>query len=236
MNPVPRMMLAENLTEELLQWGVTKLFPAERADSYIQLGKPHVHLPFSDATGFLDDVMVAVEIRVPRGLELARYTLNPRLGIMGGISILGTTGIVKPFSHEAYQETIQAELSVAVSNGCRAIVFSTGGKSERFARQILNDWPEEAFVQIADFFAFALEEVAPRGFERGGVERVFRQGGEDGSRASLHPCSCCPPGFGPLGRAGTASRLSPAFCHRTCAEPTRPGRRWICCLPTVPGI
>jgi cobalt-precorrin-5B (C1)-methyltransferase len=110
------------------------------------------------------NILLEVTIRVPKGVELARHTLNPRLGIVGGISILGTTGIVKPFSHEAYEETIQAGLAVAAANGCREIVLSTGGKSERFAREVLAGWHEEAFVQIADFFAFAVRETAARGF------------------------------------------------------------------------
>jgi cobalt-precorrin-5B (C1)-methyltransferase len=83
---------------------------------------------------------------------------------VGGISILGTTGIVKPFSHEAYEETIQTALSVAASGGCREVVLSTGGKSERFAREVLSGRPAEAFVQVADFFAFSVAEARRMGF------------------------------------------------------------------------
>jgi len=163
----------ENLTEELLQWDLKVPLSARFSNSYGAPGKPHVFLPFRQTMQFPEEIMIEVEIRVPRGLELARHTLNPRLGIIGGISILGTTGLVKPFSHEAYKETIQAELSVAASIGCGAIVLSTGGKSERFAREMLKDWPEEAFVQIADFFAFALHEAHQRGFERAVLSVFF---------------------------------------------------------------
>lgn len=116
--------------------------------------------------------VVEIEIEVPEGQRLARHTLNPRLGIEGGISILGTTGLVRPFSHEAYEETIQTELSVARSNGCDTVVLSTGGKSEHYARRLLPSWPEEGFVQIADFFAFSVREARKMGF-RSIVHSVF---------------------------------------------------------------
>jgi len=107
-----------------------------------------------------------IEIEVPRGEELSRYTLNTRLGILGGISILGVTGLVKPFSNEAYEQTIQAAISVAASNDCGAVVLSTGGKSERFAMGLLPELPHEAFVQIADFFSFAVRKARLYGFSR----------------------------------------------------------------------
>ena len=112
------------------------------------------------------DLSILVEIEVPKGEELAKHTLNPRLGILGGISILGTTGIVKPFSNEAYEQTIQAALSVAASSACGTVVLSTGGKSERFARDLFKELPPEAFVQVADFFSFAVREARRFGFTR----------------------------------------------------------------------
>jgi cobalt-precorrin-5B (C1)-methyltransferase len=126
-----------------------------------------VFVPFdSRFEGIAGGISVEVEIEVTRGKDLAAHTLNPRLGIVGGISILGTTGIVKPFSHKAYEETIQAALSVASSNGCDTVILSTGGKSERFARDMLPGQPVEAFIQIADFFAFAVREACRFGFKR----------------------------------------------------------------------
>jgi cobalt-precorrin-5B (C1)-methyltransferase len=211
-NPVPRMMLVENLTEELLQWDLEKLCLAESANCCVAPEKPHVFLPFSRYADLPDEVMLEVEIRAPRGQELARHTLNPRLGIIGGISILGTTGIVRPFSHEAYKETIQAELSVAASNGCNAIVLSTGGKSERFARRLLKNWPEEAFIQIADFFAFALEEARQKGFE-GVVLSVFF--GKAVKMAQGHPYThahTVPLDLAPLAGQARAAGYPPAFC------------------------
>ncbi len=108
---------------------------------------------------------VTVEIFAPRGRILSEKTLNARLGIIGGISILGTTGIVRPMSHEAYEATITAALSVARAGGCRRVVLTTGRRSERFAQNILTDLPDIAFVQIGDFFKMSLEAASLKGFE-----------------------------------------------------------------------
>ena len=105
-------------------------------------------------------LQLAVEIFVDRGQELAQHTLNPRLGIVGGISILGTTGLVKPFSHQAYRATIAASLRVARAAGLSHIAFSTGGKSEGYLKGFLPDLPEEAFVQLGDYVRFALKVAA----------------------------------------------------------------------------
>jgi len=116
------------------------------------------------AVGPAEPLRLAVEIFVPRGEELARHTLNPRLGIVGGISILGTTGLVKPFSHQAYRATIAASLRVARAAGLKHIAFSTGGKSEGYLKGLLPDLPEEAFVQMGDYVRFALKVAAGMGF------------------------------------------------------------------------
>jgi cobalt-precorrin-5B (C1)-methyltransferase len=107
---------------------------------------------------------VRIEIFVPRGKEIARKTLNERLGIVGGISILGTTGIVRPMSHEAFTATIAAGLSVARAAGLDRVVLTTGRRSERFAQRRWPQWPEEAFVQVGDFFQMSLELAARKGF------------------------------------------------------------------------
>ncbi len=107
---------------------------------------------------------VHVTIFVPRGRVLARKTLNARLGITGGISILGTTGIVRPMSHAAYTATIHAALSVAASSGAGTAVLTTGRRSERFAQAVFADLAEECFVQIGDYFRYALETAAAQGF------------------------------------------------------------------------
>jgi cobalt-precorrin-5B (C1)-methyltransferase len=175
-NPTPRAMLLENLEEELARGmssnadSFVRLLEAASAETSESSRRPWVFLPFSgegSVTGQStpsQSMVLEVEVEVPKGAELARRTLNPRLGVVDGISILGTTGIVRPFSHEAYEETIEAALSVAASNGCTSVVLSTGGKSEKLARALLPRLPEEAFVQIADFFAFAVKRASGMGF------------------------------------------------------------------------
>jgi cobalt-precorrin-5B (C1)-methyltransferase len=111
-------------------------------------------------------VGIDVEIFVPKGRELAEKTLNARLGILGGISILGTTGVVRPLSHDAFIATIESALSVARASGLTHAVLTTGRRSERFAQ---GRWPQispEAFIQIGDFFKMSLEAAASKGFRR----------------------------------------------------------------------
>ena len=107
---------------------------------------------------------VEITVEVPDGERIAKKTLNPKLGIIGGISILGTRGTVIPFSNEAYKKTIEIEMDVAVSNGQDTIVLSTGGRSERFAKKIFKELNEVCFIQVADFFGFSLREARKRGF------------------------------------------------------------------------
>ncbi len=107
-----------------------------------------------------------VEIFVPNGVELAKKTMNERLGIVGGISILGTTGVVRPLSHDAYRATITSALSVARAAGIGEIILTTGRRSERFAQVLWHESPEEAFVQIGDYFKFSIEASARQGFEK----------------------------------------------------------------------
>ncbi|MCP4159067.1 MAG: cobalamin biosynthesis protein CbiD [Deltaproteobacteria bacterium] len=100
---------------------------------------------------------VEIEVFVPRGEILAKNTLNDRLGIVGGISILGTTGIVRPMSHDAYIATIGASINVARANSIDELVLTTGRRSERFSQELLSDLKEESFVQIGDFFQKSLD-------------------------------------------------------------------------------
>jgi cobalt-precorrin-5B (C1)-methyltransferase len=91
-----------------------------------------------------------VTISVPGGAELAKKTWNPRLGIEGGLSILGTTGIVRPFSCAAWIASIHRGIDVARAGGATHVVGATGATSEAAARK-LYDLPEAAFLDMGDF-------------------------------------------------------------------------------------
>ena len=108
---------------------------------------------------------VSVEISVPNGEELAKKTLNGRLGILGGISILGTTGIVVPYSTASWEASVVQNIDVAVAQGCEHLIFTVGGRGERFAQRLFA-LPEIAFVQIADFFGLALRHAVTAGARR----------------------------------------------------------------------
>ncbi|HJT78970.1 MAG TPA: cobalt-precorrin-5B (C(1))-methyltransferase, partial [Gemmataceae bacterium] len=109
---------------------------------------------------------VEVTVSVPNGEELARRTFNARLGIVGGISILGTTGIVRAMSTAAWRASVLQAIDVAAANGVRHVVLSTGGRSERFAQQMYPDLPELAFVEMGIFTGASLRRAAERGVAR----------------------------------------------------------------------
>lgn len=105
-----------------------------------------------------------ISISIPNGEELAKKTLNARLGIIGGLSILGTTGIVRPVSAKAWTDTIDAALDVAKACGCMTIVLSTGRSSEMAAQKHLPPLAEEAYIMMGDHVAYTLRACAKRGF------------------------------------------------------------------------
>jgi len=133
-----------------------------------------------------------IVISIPDGEVRARKTLNARLGIIGGLSILGTTGIVRPISAKAWTDTIDAALDVARACGCSTVVLSTGRTSEMAAQHYLESnpppalpyqggslslppdkgglrgvaFPEEAFIMMGDHVAYALRACLQRGFDQ----------------------------------------------------------------------
>jgi len=95
-----------------------------------------------------------VTISIPDGEQRAEKTLNARLGILGGLSILGTTGIVRPISHKAWTDTLEVALDVALAAGCTQVVACTGRSSERAAQAALPQLPEVAFIMMGDHVGY----------------------------------------------------------------------------------
>ncbi len=110
-------------------------------------------------------IPLVVTICVTDGELLAEKTLNHRLGIIGGLSILGTTGIVRPVSAKAWTDTIDASMSVARAAGLSEVIISTGRTSEAAVQKMLN-LPEEAQVMMGDYLAYALKGAKRHGFSK----------------------------------------------------------------------
>lgn len=106
-----------------------------------------------------------ITISVPHGEQLAEKTLNSRLGVIGGISILGTTGIVKPLSTEAWTATITSSMDVAKAMGHTEVVLSAGRASEKAHMKRFN-LPEESYVMMGDYLEFALLDAKKHGFTK----------------------------------------------------------------------
>ncbi len=136
-NPVPQKMIKDAITE------------AFKEDGYLS---PNL----SELT---------VNISVTNGEQLALKTLNSRLGIIGGISILGTTGIVKPLSSEAWTATISTSMDVAIATGCTDVVLSAGRASEK-AHLKKYHFAEESYVMMGDYLEYSLLEAKRHGFKK----------------------------------------------------------------------
>jgi len=102
---------------------------------------------------------IDVVISVPKGEEIAKKTDNPRLGILGGISILGTTGIVLPYSTASFAASIRQSLDVAIAMGADTVALTTGGRSEDFAKGLFK-LPDHCFVQMGDFAGYSIKQCA----------------------------------------------------------------------------
>ncbi|MEY9858168.1 cobalt-precorrin-5B (C1)-methyltransferase [Catenulispora sp. GAS73] len=141
-NPVPRSMIEASVAEAL------GAGPAESADRGLR-----------------------VVISVPEGEVMARKTTNARLGILGGISILGTTGIVRPFSTAAWRASVEQAVSVLAAQAAETsqdpvLVLCTGGRTEKGAMLMFPDLPEVSFVEVGDFTGAALRRCVEHGVRR----------------------------------------------------------------------
>jgi cobalt-precorrin-5B (C1)-methyltransferase len=132
----------------------------------IEVGEPAVTtVPRAMITAAVGEVVdladrgVLVVISVPGGERMARKTTNARLGILGGISILGTTGIVRPFSTASWRASVEQAVSVMAAQGERTVVLCTGGRTEKGAMALLPELPEVCFVEVGDFTGAALRRA-----------------------------------------------------------------------------
>lgn len=108
---------------------------------------------------------IRIVVSVPKGKELGPKTDNPRLGITNGISILGTSGIVIPFSTASYAASIRQNLDVAIAAGNDTVVLTTGGRSEDFAKKIV-DLPVHCFVQMGDFSGYTIQQCGRKNIKK----------------------------------------------------------------------
>ena len=106
-----------------------------------------------------------VTISIPEGKKIAKKTMNPKLGIVGGISILGTTGIARSMSNDAYKNSIVTQLDVALASNIKDLVFVPGNIGEKLALMNL-DITKEQIVQTGNFVGFMFEEAEKRGIKK----------------------------------------------------------------------
>jgi cobalt-precorrin-5B (C1)-methyltransferase len=109
---------------------------------------------------------LVVTFSVPGGQAMAAKTTNERLGIIGGISILGTTGIVKPFSTASYRASVVQQIDVAAAQGHDLVVLATGSRSEAYALAAWPDIPPVCVVEVGDFTGIALRRAAGAGMRQ----------------------------------------------------------------------
>ena len=106
--------------------------------------------------------ILSVEISVPEGEKLAEKTFNPRLGIVDGLSVLGTTGIVRPMSEEAMKDSLIAELDMYAKQGHKTILFVLGGTGETALKEQYGEF--QCILQVSNYIGFMIEEAVERGF------------------------------------------------------------------------
>ena len=114
----------------------------------------------------LKDHGLEVIVSVPEGETMAKKTLNDRLGIIGGISILGTTGIVHPYSTAAFRASVVQGIEVAANQGQETVVLTTGGRTEKFVIASLPELAPACFVQMGDFLGPALDTCVKEGIQK----------------------------------------------------------------------
>ena len=115
----------------------------------------------AQSSGLEPDAGLVAEVSVTDGEKIAEKTTNSRLGVLGGISILGSTGVVQPFSTAAWRASVHLAVDVAAANGLPHVVLSTGTRSEEYSRQLL-DLPDMAYIEAGIFSGPSLKRCVMR--------------------------------------------------------------------------
>lgn len=110
---------------------------------------------------------------VPEGEELAKQTFNPRIGVVGGISIIGTSGKVMPYSNEAFLASIKQQVKVAKENGCREIVLTSGKRSENRLKERFHNLPSLAFIHFGNLVGDTIKLAVDEGIEKINLAIMF---------------------------------------------------------------
>ena len=168
-NPVPRAMIERAVNEALAATDSVINRPTEGEASEGETGggaaRGGERSEHGDGDGVRRALGVRVVISVPGGEVMARKTTNRRLGIIGGISILGTTGIVRPFSTASWRASVEQAVAVlgaqaaSIDGPLPPLVLCTGGRTEKGAMALLPDLPELCFVEVGDFTGAALRKA-----------------------------------------------------------------------------
>lgn len=141
-----------------------------KAGISVAVGKSAINpTPMKTITSVLDELMAEhyfdVEVSVPRGVEIGKKTFNPKLGIVGGISIIGTSGIVEPMSESSLKASLVLELSVLRAKGVDRVIFSPGNYGRDFARDCLKI-NSEHLIKTSNFIGFMIQEAERLGFKK----------------------------------------------------------------------
>lgn len=141
---------------------VTKLGLQVNPGEYAINPKPREMIEKNLISLLNDFEKVRVKISVPNGDEISKKTLNPKLGIIGGISILGTTGIVRPMSNEAYRESLAPQIDVALANNFKNLIFVPGNIGTKYAKMVLNA-EEDQIIEVSNFWDYMLDKALEKG-------------------------------------------------------------------------
>ena len=172
------------------------------------------------AQSILDEAGLQVTISVPQGVEMAKKTLNARLGIVGGISILGTSGIVKPYSTAAFRASVVQAIQVAATLGLDTVVLTTGGRTEQFVMQQLPQLPAAAFIQMGDFLRYAISAVLRTGIAHVVIGGMVGKLTKIAQGATITHAGAAEVDTGLLAELALAAGANPEVCQAIRQAPT----------------